>query len=175
LGLLHELAPDATIIALLVNPNNPVAESIVTDMQAAARTLGIKIHAMHASTAADLDMVFANLIQLKTGALMVAADTFFLSQREQLAAWAGRHAVPCVYSQPEFIAVGGLMSYGTDEVDSYRQVGIYTAKILKGEKPADLPVVQSTKFKLIINLKTAKALGLALPPGLLAIADEVVE
>ena len=174
--LLHELVPTATSIALLVNPAaGPLRETISTDLQAAARTLGLQFHVLHASAVRDFDTVFATLAQLRAGGLVIGSDPFFNSQSEQLAALAIRHAVPAIYQYREFAAAGGLMSYGGSLTDMYRQVGVYTGRILKGEKPADLPVQQSTKVELIINLKTAKALGLTVPPTLLARADEVIE
>jgi putative tryptophan/tyrosine transport system substrate-binding protein len=175
LELLHELVPTATIIALLVNLTNPNAETLSRDAQAAARTLGLQLHVLHASTDRELDTVFANLAELRAGALVIGADAFFTSHSEYLTALALRHAVPTIFQFRDFAAVGGLMSYGGSITDSYRKVGVYTGRILKGEKPADLPVQQSTTAELIINLKTAKALGLTVPPLLLARADEVIE
>jgi putative ABC transport system substrate-binding protein len=144
-------------------------------LQAAARTLGLRLHALHASTERDLDTAFATLNHLKPGALMIATDTFFNSRTEQLAALTARHAVPAIYQYREFTAAGGLMSYGGSNTDLYRLAGLYTGRILRGEKVADLPVQQSTKVELIINLKTARMLGIAVPSTLLARADEVIE
>jgi putative tryptophan/tyrosine transport system substrate-binding protein len=175
LELLRELVPAATIIALLVNPANRSAEIQVRDMQAAARVLGRELHILHASTERDIDSAFATLVQLRAGALVIAPEAFFNSRSEQLAALTVRYAVPAIYTYREFAAAGGLMSYGGSIADSYRQAGVYIGRILKGEKPADLPVQQSTKVELIINMKTAKALGLTVPLALLGRADEVIE
>jgi putative ABC transport system substrate-binding protein len=175
LELLHEVVPKTTVIALLVNPTNPtVYETISRDLQAAARRLGLELHVLHASTEREFDMAFAALGQLRAGALVIGPDAFFTAQIEQLAVRTVRDAVPAIY-QYEFAAAGGLMSYGGSLTDSFRLVGIYTGRILKGEKPADLPVQQTTKVELIINLKVAKALGLTFPLPLLARADEVIE
>jgi ABC-type uncharacterized transport system substrate-binding protein len=174
--LLHEVMPSATSIALLVNPAaGSFRETITTDLQAAARKRGLQFHLLHASTVRDFDTVFVTLAQLRTGGLVIGSDPFFNSQSEQLAELAIRHAVPAIYQYREFAAAGGLMSYGGSLTDMYRQVGVYTGRILKGERPADLPVQQTTKVELIINLNTAKALGLEVPPALLARADEVIE
>jgi putative ABC transport system substrate-binding protein len=176
LELAHELIPAATVIALLVNPTNPLAEAISKDLQAAARILGLQLHVLHASTERDFDAVFTALVQLRAAALVIgSADPLFGSRAEQLGALALRHAVPAIYQFREFAAAGGLVSYGGRFTDSYRQVGVYTGRILKGEKPADLPVQQSTKIELILNLKTARALGLTVPLPLLGRADEVIE
>jgi putative ABC transport system substrate-binding protein len=176
LELLRELLPTATIIALLLNPTSPsIAEPFSRALQPAARALGMQLHVLHASTDRDFDTVFAALVQLRAGALVIGPDTFFNTRSEQLAALSLRHAVPAIYQYRRFAAAGGLMSYGSDETEYYRLVGIYAGKILKGEKPADLPVVQSTKVELIINFKTAKALGLTVPLPLLGRADEVIE
>jgi putative tryptophan/tyrosine transport system substrate-binding protein len=175
LELLHELLPTATIIAVLENPTSPTAEPFSRALQPAARALGLQLHILHASTDRDFDTVFATLVQLRADALVISPDTFFNTRSEQLAALALQHAVPAIYQYRPFVAGGGLMSYGSDQTEYYRLVGIYTGKILKGEKPADLPVVQSTKVELIINLKTAKALGITVPLPLLGRADEVFE
>jgi putative ABC transport system substrate-binding protein len=175
LELLHEAVPTATTIALLVNPTNPNAETQARDAQAAARILGLGLPVLRASTERDLDAAFATLAQLRAGGLVIGSDPFFNSRREQLAALTVRHAVPTIYGYREFAAAGGLMMYGSSLTDSYRLVGVYTGRILKGEKPADLPVQQSTKVEFVINLKTAKALGLTFPLTLLGRADEVIE
>jgi putative ABC transport system substrate-binding protein len=175
LELLHELAPTANIVAALVNPNTPAAETQSTDLQTAARSLGLKLHVLHASSERDFDTVFASLLQLGAGGLVVGNDTFFSTRSEQLAALALRHGVPAIFQYRQFVEAGGLMSYGGDLADNYRLTGVYTGRVLKGENPADLPVMQSTKVQLIINLKTARALGLTVPLSLLGRADEVIE
>jgi putative ABC transport system substrate-binding protein len=176
LQLLHEMVTKATTFALLVNPSSPeLAEAQARDLRAAAANLGIEIHVLQASTDRDFDTVFANLVQLRADALVVSSDSFFFTRCEQLAALAARHAMPTIFGFREFAAAGGLMSYGASVTDQHRTVGVYTGRILKGEKPADLPVQQATKVELVINLKTAKALGLDVPPTLLARADEVIE
>jgi putative ABC transport system substrate-binding protein len=176
LELLHELAPTANIVAALVNPNTPAAETQSTDLQTAARSLGLKLHVLHASSERDFDTVFASLLQLGAGGLVVGNDPFFSTRSEQLAALALRHAVPAIFQYRGFVEAGGLMSYGGNLTENYRLTGdAYTGRILKGEKPADLPVQQSTKVELIINMRTARALGLTMPPSLLARADEVIE
>ena len=176
LELLQEVVPTATLMALLVNPTSPnLTESTTKDALAAARTLGVQLHVLHASTERDIDDAFAALVQLRAGALVIGSDVFFNSRREQLAGLALRHAVPAIFQFREFAVAGGLMSYGANFTDSYRQVGVYTGRVLKGEKPSDLPVHQSTKVELIINLKTAKALGITVPLTLLGRADEVIE
>ena len=175
LQLLHELIPTATIMALLVNPTSPFAETTSRELEAASRTLGLQLNVLHASTPRDIDDAFATLVEMQVGALVIGSDPFFNSHREQLAALTVRHAVPAIYEIREFAAAGGLMSYGASLPDAYRLAGVYVGRVLKGEKPADLPVQQATKVDLIINLRTAKALGLRVPPTLLATADEVIE
>jgi putative ABC transport system substrate-binding protein len=176
LELLHELIPTMSAIAVLVNPTDPTnTETTTRDAQAAARTLGLELHVLNASTEHDLDVVFANMTQLRAGGLVIGTDAFFSSRLEQLSALAIRHAVPTVYQFREFVAAGGLMSYGGSITDAFRGTGVYTGRILKGEKPADLPVQQVTKVELYINLKTAKTLGIEVPPKLSARADEVIE
>jgi putative tryptophan/tyrosine transport system substrate-binding protein len=175
LELAHELVPAATVIAVLVNPTQPTAETELKDLQAAARTLGLQLHVLHASTERDFDTVFATLVQLRGGALVIGNDTFFFSRSEQLAALALRHAVPAIFPDHVFAAAGGLMSYGGSTLNIYRIAGTYTGRILKGERPSDLPVQQATKIELVINLKTAKTLGLTIPETLLATADEVIQ
>ena len=175
LELLHELVPTATVIAYLVNPTNPVTESDTKSVQAAAGALGQQIRMLTASSERDLDAAFATLIQQRVDALLVNNDAFFSSRLNQIVALAAYRAVPAIYYLRDFVVAGGLISYGASVVDGYRQVGIYTGQILKGAKPADLPVMQPTKFELMVNLKTAKALGLTVPPSLLATADEVIE
>jgi putative tryptophan/tyrosine transport system substrate-binding protein len=174
--LLHELVPRATIIALLVNPASPArAESATRDAQVATSRLGLRLHVLHASSERDFDTAFATFAQLQAGALVIGADSFFFGRVEQLGTLTLRLAVPAIYPYRGFAAAGGLMSYGTNTLDLWRQVGVYAGRILKGEKPADLPVLQPTKFELVINLKTAKALGLNVPDKLLVAADEVIE
>jgi putative ABC transport system substrate-binding protein len=176
LELLHELIPTATIVAVLVNPNNATAfETQSSDLQAAARSLGLQLHVLQASTERDFDKVFATLVQLRAGGLAIGGDAFLNSRSEQLAELALRHAVPAIHQPREFAAAGGLMSYGSSNMDAMLLAGVYTGKILRGAKPADLPVQQATKIDLVINLKTAKALGLAVPLWLLTRADEVIE
>jgi putative ABC transport system substrate-binding protein len=168
------MVPTATVMALLVYSASPFAETLSRDAQAAAQALGLRLHVLYASTESDFHTVFETLTQLRAGALVIGPDTFFNSRAEQLAGLALRNRVPTV-SQFQFAAAGGLMSYGGNLMDGHRLAGIYVGRILKGEKPADLPVQQSTKVELIINLNTAKALGLTVPPSLLARADEVIE
>jgi putative ABC transport system substrate-binding protein len=175
LELLHELIPTAIIVAALVNPDYAVAETQSKDLRAAARILGLEMHILNASSERDFDTAFAALVQLRAGALVISADPFFTSRSEQLAALTVRDAVPTIFQYREFAAAGGLMSYGTSNVEAYRLTGVYTGRILKGEKPADLPVQQATKVELFLNLKTAKALGITVPITLLGRADEVIE
>jgi len=175
LELLHELVPTATVIALLVNPTNPNAERLSKDLQVAARTLGLTLHVLHASAERDFDPAFARLGELHAGGLVIGGDVFFNNRSAQLAALALRHAVPTIYQPREFVLAGGLMTYGASIPNAYRQSGIYAGRILKGEMPAALAVQQATKVELILNLKTAKALGLTVPLPLLGRADEVIE
>jgi putative ABC transport system substrate-binding protein len=173
--LLHELMPDVKDVALLVNPASPNTGKLVSEAQQAARTLGVVLHVAHATTEQDFDAVFASLVKARVGALAIGAESIFNNRSQQLAALTVRHAVPAIYQFREFAAAGGLMGYGGSRTDFYRLAGIYTGRILKGEKPADLPVVQSSKVELFINLKTAKTLGLTVPLSLLGRADEVIE
>jgi putative ABC transport system substrate-binding protein len=174
--LLHELIPNSEMIAVLVNPTNPsLALSTAKDAEAAGRALGRQIQILNASTADEIDAAFATLAQLRAGALLIGSDAFFNSRRVHLAMLAARYRVPALLNAREFPAAGGLMSYGASITDAYRQTGVYTGKVLKGARPADLPVLQPTKFELVINIRTAKALGLDIPPTLLATADEVIE
>ena len=173
--LLRELVPKASVIAELVNPKFPAAEIRVTAARAAASTLGFQLSVVNASNEREIDTAFATIAERRVSALLVASDPFFSNEREQLVTLAARHAMPAVYFSREFATAGGLMSYGASIADAYRQAGIYTGNILKGTKPADLPVVQPTKFELVINLKTAKTLGLTVPLTLQASADEVIE
>jgi putative tryptophan/tyrosine transport system substrate-binding protein len=172
--LLSELVPQARVIALLVNPNNPTTERVVRDVQEAGAKR-VQLLILKAGSESEIDAAFASLGQLNVGMLVVAGDAFFINRRDQLVALASRHAIPAIYPLREFIPAGGLISYGTSGSAIHRQVGIYVGRILKGEKPADLPVQQPTKFELVINLKTAKALGLIAPQSLIARADEVIE
>ena len=176
LEMLRAVAPTATTIALLVNPKSPdLAEPQVQELQVAARGLGLQLHVLNASTEGEIDAAFATLVQLRADGLVIVPDAFFTSRAEQIAALALRHRVPAIFQYPEFTASGGLMSYGSNLRDMLRLSGLYTGRILKGEKPADLPVQQATKVELIINLKTAKALGIPVPPTPLALANEVIE
>ena len=175
LGLLCDIVPKATVLALLVNPTHPNVESDTKDAQAAAAALRRELRVLRASTERDFDSAFSAMVQLGVGGLFVSIDPFFSEKRETLVALAARHAIPATYFRREYPAVGGLMSYEADRFEASRQAGVYVGRILMGAKPADLPVLQSSKFNLVINLKTAKALGLEIPPGVLAIADEVIE
>jgi putative tryptophan/tyrosine transport system substrate-binding protein len=176
LELLHDLVPTVTVVAALINPTNrSTAETLSRDLQAAARRLGLQLHILRASTDRDIDTAFATLIQLRAGGLVIGGDPFFFSRMEQLAALGLRNGIPTIYQWREFAAAGGLMSYGVSLTESYRLAGNYTGRILKGTKPADLPVQQGTKIELIINLNTAKALGITVPLPLLGRADEVIE
>jgi putative ABC transport system substrate-binding protein len=175
LGLLHELVPAAVRVGLLVNPRVPQTESATRDVAAAASAIGLQIDVVEARDSREIEAAFRTLVRNRADALVVGPDSFFASRRLQLATLATRHAIPSLFNIREYAEAGGLMSYGTSVTETYRQVGIYTGKILKGAKPADLPVVQSSKFELVINLPTARALGLEVPPTLLARADEVIE
>jgi putative ABC transport system substrate-binding protein len=175
LEILHELIPTAAVVAVLVNPTSPTTDSQLKNLQAAADTLGVRLHVLHASAARDFDAVFETLIQLRAGGLVIASDTFFATHSEQLAALTVRHAVPAIHQSRDFAIAGGLMSYAGSFAESHRQAGVYTGRVLKGEKPADLPVQQVTKVELYINLKAAKSLGLTVPLPLLGRADEVIE
>jgi ABC-type uncharacterized transport system substrate-binding protein len=175
LELLHELVPDASVIAVLVNPTNPNTETQSKELREAAHVLGLQIYFHKASIEREIDTAFETIVQQRAGALLISADSFLNNRRYQIVALAARHAVPTIYDQPEGAMAGGLISYATSVADAFRQAGVYTGRILKGDKPADLPVQQSTKFELVVNLKTAKALGLTVPPSLLARVDEVIE
>ena len=175
LAVLHELMPSIATIGFLENPNNPVSGLMRGDVLAAAPVVGLKVQILKAGTDREIDAAFVSLVQAQTGALLVGNDPLFNSRIEQLVALAARHAIPTMYSWREFVVAGGLISYGLSLIENYRQTGLYTGRILKGEKPVDMPVMQTTKLELAINLKTAKALGLDVPPSLLSIADEVIE
>jgi putative ABC transport system substrate-binding protein len=176
LGLLHELVPKAVRIAVLVNPANaPSTEAMLRDVPEAARLIGLQVHVVSASTSRDIETAFAALMRDRADALFVAADGFFVSQRAQFATLAAHYGIPAAYASRDIVEAGGLMSYATDPLERFRQAGIYAGQILKGANPADLPVLQSTKFEFVINLKTARALGLTIPPDVLSIADEVIE
>jgi putative ABC transport system substrate-binding protein len=175
LEVLHELVPTAGKIAVLVNPAGPSTEPLLAELEPAARSLGVQIHVLRASTQQDVAAAFATLAQLRAGALLIGNDAFFTSQTERLAALSIQHAIPSIYQYPDFAVAGGLVSYGASITDAYRTIGIYTGRILKGEKPANLPVQQSTKVEMFLNLKTAKALGITVPLPLVGRADEVIE
>jgi|SRR5262249_44973247 len=175
LELLRELVPGATVIALLINPTNPVTEPDTKNLQAVAGSIGQQVRILTASSESDLDTAFATLVEQRANALLVNNDAFFSSRHKQIVALAAHYAMPAIYYLRDFVAAGGLVSYGPSVLDGYRQVGTYVGRILKREKPANLPVMQPTKFELIINLKTARTLGLTVPPTLLALADEVIE
>ena len=175
LGLLHELVPQAAAIGVLLNANFPAAERQLRDVQGAARAIGLQIHALRANIDREIEVAFETVTSQRIAALAVAASPFFTTRRDKVVALAARHAVPTMYTAREYAVDGGLMSYGIDVPDVYRQIGLYAARILKGAKPADLPVLQPTKFELVINLKTARALGLQIPDRLIALADEVIE
>jgi ABC-type uncharacterized transport system substrate-binding protein len=175
LELVRELIPTATVVGLLVNPTNPIARTLSRDLEAAARTLGLELNVLHASTERDIDEAFATFVQRRVSVVVFAADSFFNSRSKQLGALTLRHAIPTIFGYHEFVDAGGLMSYGGSIADSYRWAGTYSGRILKGEKPADLPVQQVTKIELLVNLKTAKAMGIEVPTSLLLRADEVIE
>jgi putative ABC transport system substrate-binding protein len=175
LGLLRELVPTATLIAVLLNPAMPTFDSQLNDVQEAARTVGLQMHLLRARNEGEIDAALASAAEMRAGVLLVGTDSFMITRRDRLVALAARYAIPVMYPAREYATAGGLMSYGASIADRYRQVGIYTGRILKGERPADLPVHQPTKFEFVINLKTAKALGIEVPPGLSARADEVIE
>jgi len=173
--LLHNLVPKAAVVGVLVNPSNPVALTDAMQAREAAHSLGMQGHVLSASNEREIDAAFVKLVQLRAGALAVVANPLFSARRDQLLALAARHGIPAIYAFRDYALAGGLISYGESLADAFRQVGVYTGRILKGEKPADLPVVQPTRFELVINLKTAMALGLEIPPKVLALADEVIE
>ncbi len=175
LGFLHELLPRAARLAVLVNPNSRNAQSEIADAQARASAIGRELDVFTAGTSHEIDIAFASLVQKRTDGLLIGPHTFFLDRRAQLLTLAARHALPTIFGFREFVEAGGLMSYGSNLRDQYRQIGIYAGRILKGERPADLPVVQASKFEFVINVQTAKTLGIDVPPTLLALADEVIE
>jgi putative ABC transport system substrate-binding protein len=173
--LLHKAVPSARVMALMLNPTNPNARTQSNTVQAAAERLGLQLHVLNASSAGDFDPIFVRLHELQVGALMIGQDILFGAEQEQLAKLSDDYRIPAIMAQREFVAAGGLMSYGADQRDVYRQAGLYAGRILKGERPSDLPVMQATKFELAINLKTAKAFDLNVPLPLLGRADEVIE
>jgi putative ABC transport system substrate-binding protein len=175
LGLLHELVPNAAVIALLVNPKLPESARMPSEAQEAARILGRQLLVLNASTSSEIDAAFATMRQRRASAFFVGGDPFFSGRRQQIVALAARDAIPAMYTNREFVEEGGLMSYGNDTADAYRRAGVYVGRILNGASPADLPVDQATKFEFLINLKTAKTLGLEVPPGLSSMADEIIE
>jgi putative ABC transport system substrate-binding protein len=175
IGLLRDMVPKLATIGYLTSPSVPMAASVVRDVQAAAQKVGLKAAIVDVNSEADIDAAFSQFVEQRVDALVVASGTYFSSRRDRLAALAARHRIPAIFATREYIAAGGLMSYGADTRDAYRQAGLYVARILRGDKPADLPVMQPTRYELLINLKTVKALGLTVSPGLLAIADEVIE
>jgi putative ABC transport system substrate-binding protein len=175
LGLLRELMPTATTAAVILNPQNPNADTQLRDVEQAGRAAGWRIQVLNASTERDLEPLFAALARQRTDALVITGDTFFATQRDRLVALAARHAIPAIYQRREYAEAGGLITYGTDFSDMFRQTGSYAGRILKGAKPSDLPIIQPIRFELVINRKTAKALGLQIPDRLLAVADEVIE
>jgi putative tryptophan/tyrosine transport system substrate-binding protein len=175
LGLLRDLVPTASLIAVLLNPTNPPFDAQLSDIREAARAAGQQIHILHANSEREIDAAFTMAVEVRAGALLVAADPFIFSRRDRVVALAARHAIPTIYEVREYVVAGGLASYGVSLADAYRQVGNYTGRILKGEKPADLPVVQSTKFEFVLNLKTAKTLGVSISENLLTLANEVIE
>jgi putative ABC transport system substrate-binding protein len=174
-GLLRELIPTATTIAILVNPNFPAAESQINDVQEVTKTLGLQMLTLRANTDAEIDGAFATLAPHRNAALTIAASPFFDTRRDRLVALAARHGIPAMFHFREFVAAGGLISYGISFTDAYRQVGVQAGRILRGAKPGELPVMQPTKFELVINLKTAKTLGIAIPADVMSITDEVIE
>jgi len=169
------LAPSATVVGFLINPRNPTSESQTRDVEVAARALGVELLILNADSERNIEAAFASFIQQHVSAVILGTDSLFVSRRDQLVGLAARHAIPAIYFLREFADIGGLMSYGGNLTDAYRLAGVYTGRILKGEKPTDLPVQQAVKFEFVINLKSAKALGLAVPATLLARADEVIE
>jgi putative ABC transport system substrate-binding protein len=175
LGLLHELVPAVTEFAAFVNPKNPSTQVFIGDVREAAAMIKARVHFFHITNAREIDDAFAALVERRLGALLMASDPFFTNHRDRIVALAARHALPAIYTFREFVADGGLMSYGAPLTEVYRQAGLYTGRVLKGEKPADLPVLQPTTFEMVVNLKAAKAQGIAVPPNLLARAEEVIE